>query len=98
MQDEICESYCCLSVHLEPELAMSASQDTWPNNGGRERRCIIIGAGPAGLTAAYELAQANVIPLVLEQDSDCRRNCAEQSSMQATASISAAIDFSRRCR
>lgn len=68
MQDEICESYCCLSVHLEPELAMSASQDTWPNNGGRERRCIIIGAGPAGLTAAYELAQANVIPLVLEQD------------------------------
>lgn len=33
------------------------------------RRAIIIGAGPAGLTAAYELLrQTDVVPLVLEQD------------------------------
>ena len=29
---------------------------------------MIIGAGPAGLTAAYELSQTGFVPLVLEQD------------------------------
>jgi protoporphyrinogen oxidase len=31
-------------------------------------RCVIIGAGPAGLTAAYDLAQQGVASIVLEQD------------------------------
>ena len=30
--------------------------------------CVIIGAGPAGLTAAYELSEADIEPIVLEQD------------------------------
>jgi protoporphyrinogen oxidase len=32
-----------------------------------EKRVVIIGAGPAGLTAAYELAKLNLHPIVLEQ-------------------------------
>jgi phytoene dehydrogenase-like protein len=31
-------------------------------------RVVIIGAGPAGLTAAYELVSANLRPTVLEAD------------------------------
>ncbi len=33
-----------------------------------EKRCVILGAGPAGLTAAYELSEVEVTPVVLEQD------------------------------
>src|SRR5262245_21323321 len=47
---------------------MAAPEDTSPHSSGDEKRCIIIGAGPAGLTAAYELSQAKVVPLVFEQD------------------------------
>ena len=47
---------------------MAAREDSSPHSSGDEKRCIIIGAGPAGLTAAYELSQANVVPLVFEQD------------------------------
>jgi protoporphyrinogen oxidase len=32
------------------------------------RRVVIVGAGPAGLTAAYELCKAGVLSVVLEQD------------------------------
>ncbi|OQW37493.1 MAG: hypothetical protein A4E19_12475 [Nitrospira sp. SG-bin1] len=37
-------------------------------SGNREADCIIIGAGPAGLTAALEFLKHGVIPLVLEKD------------------------------
>ena len=47
---------------------MTGHQQRWPHSGGASKRCIIIGAGPAGLTAAYELSQANMAPLVFEQD------------------------------
>lgn len=33
----------------------------------RAKRVVIIGAGPAGLTAAYDLAKRNISPIVLEQ-------------------------------
>ncbi len=33
----------------------------------QEKRVVIFGAGPAGLTAAYELTKHNIRPLVLEQ-------------------------------
>lgn len=33
-----------------------------------QKSCIIIGAGPAGLTAAYELMQTGVAPILFEQD------------------------------
>ena len=47
---------------------MSGHQERWPHSGADSKRCIIIGAGPAGFTAAYELSQANMSPLVFEQD------------------------------
>lgn len=37
-------------------------------SGARQQRVVIIGAGPAGLTAAYELARRKVAVTVLEQD------------------------------
>jgi len=41
---------------------MSAEKET-----GTERRFVVIGAGPAGLTAAYELAKLGLFPVVIEQ-------------------------------
>jgi protoporphyrinogen oxidase len=40
---------------------------TWMKDHER-RQCVIIGGGPAGLTAAYELSGMGGDPIVLEQD------------------------------
>src|SRR3989344_4269968 len=40
-------------------------------NGNKRKKAIIIGAGPAGLTAAYELVtKTDILPIVLEQSSN----------------------------
>ena len=38
------------------------------SNPHAEKQVVIIGAGPAGLTAAYELAKARVRSVVIEKD------------------------------
>ena len=45
-----------------------SSDENWTESNSNDRVCVIIGAGPAGLTAAYELSQTGFVPLVLEQD------------------------------
>ena len=47
---------------------MSQHLDNSPHSHSNEKRCIIIGGGPAGLTAAYELSQTDMVPIVFEQD------------------------------
>jgi protoporphyrinogen oxidase len=49
---------------------MLTTSDQHGANGGHvesDKKVIIIGAGPAGLTAAYELAKLNLDPIVLEK-------------------------------
>ena len=46
-----------------PDVSAGGTDD------GSSPRVVIIGAGPAGLTAAYQLTKAHVIPVVLEADS-----------------------------
>jgi protoporphyrinogen oxidase len=42
--------------------------DYQENYSQSDKHCVIIGAGPAGLTAAYELSHTDLVPVVLEQD------------------------------
>jgi protoporphyrinogen oxidase len=52
------------------EKDMLTTSDQHGANGGHvesDKKVIIIGAGPAGLTAAYELAKLNLDPIVLEK-------------------------------
>ena len=49
-------------------IDIRSSDENWTESNSDERVCVIIGAGPAGLTAAYELSQTGFVPLVLEQD------------------------------
>jgi protoporphyrinogen oxidase len=54
-------------------------------------KAVIIGAGPAGLTAAYELlTRSKIVPIVLEK-SEYMGGSRELSSITATASISGDI-------
>jgi protoporphyrinogen oxidase len=59
-------------MHLSPAKGLSCSSTTILNGVEMEehegRSVVIIGAGPAGLTAAYELGKAGIPALVLEQD------------------------------
>jgi protoporphyrinogen oxidase len=47
---------------------MSEYQENRTESSSSQGRCVIIGAGPAGLTVAYELSQSGLAPVVLEQD------------------------------
>jgi ribulose 1,5-bisphosphate synthetase/thiazole synthase len=65
-----------------------------------EKHCLIIGAGPAGLTAAYELLkhpEAHIHPIIFEA-SDAIGGISKPSNIKATASISAATASSPRAR
>ena len=61
-------------------------------------QAIIIGAGPAGLTAAYALLkQTDIHPIVLEQE-DFVGGIARTMTTMAATSMSVAIASSRRTR
>jgi len=47
----------------------SSSQNNNPNKNNPGKKVVIIGAGPAGLTAAYELSKEGLRSVVLEKDS-----------------------------
>src|SRR6266571_2534757 len=40
-----------------------------PGDSGRSKKVLIAGAGPAGLTAAYELCKRNAVPIIFEKES-----------------------------
>ena len=50
-------------------MAEAGTKTTGPGGDGPEAPVVIIGAGPAGLTAAYELVKAGCAPIVVEGDS-----------------------------
>ncbi|MGQ0657619.1 MAG: FAD-dependent oxidoreductase [Chromatiales bacterium] len=58
-------------MNLPEDIKSIAGEDTGtvfqPGHQASDRTVIIIGAGPAGLTAAYELAQRQYAPLVFEK-------------------------------
>src|SRR5438552_4037383 len=39
-----------------------------PGDSGRAKKVLIAGAGPAGLTAAYELCKRNAVPIIFEKE------------------------------
>ena len=47
---------------------LNGAEKTTMMKGSKRPTCVIIGAGPAGLTAAYELSDMGGAPVVLEQD------------------------------
>ncbi len=46
---------------------MISSVETMDSGQSSERQVVIIGGGPAGLTAAYELTKLNIRPIVIEK-------------------------------
>ena len=58
---------------------------------------VIIGAGPAGLTAAYELANSNKKIIVLEKKSQVG-GLAETKFLKNTDTILALIDFLQKIK
>ena len=51
------------------ELEINTQEDKTPTADSEDRKVVIIGAGPAGLTAASELSKAGIESVVLEKDS-----------------------------
>src|SRR5918995_2278562 len=52
-----------------PGLVSNTDKNARPRPEASAPRVVIIGAGPAGLTAAYELTKSGVTSIVLEADS-----------------------------
>ena len=59
---EMPEQSNAAQLEQKPQKENSMSQDEVA-----EKQFVVIGAGPAGLSAAYELAKRNLRPVVLEE-------------------------------
>ncbi len=57
-----------LATMIKTSGSISDNSET-PGDSGRSKKVLIAGAGPAGLTAAYELCKRNAVPIIFEKES-----------------------------
>lgn len=80
---EVPEGESSLAERLGPQVATYAPERfDWPEPGSAplEHRPVVVGAGPAGLFAAYCLAKDGYAPLVLERGKDVKDRVADVRS------------------